>query len=188
MRSVRRNVRLFVGIPAPADANFASVSAALGAAGGNLVAAGSHHVTLRFFGDVEAHEVPSIVDALGDACRHRPAMAAVVEGLGAFPTTKHARVAWAGVRAAGLDALAQAVAQRTASFGEPVDTRHFVGHVTLARFKRRTDLRSLADAHRATLFGQGVLDRVVLFASTLTPQGPQHVARHVVRLAAGGHP
>jgi 2'-5' RNA ligase len=91
-------------------------------------------------------------------------------------------VAWAGLRAPGVDALADAVVQATARFGEPPERRPFVAHVTLARMARPADLRLVVERHRRTLFGQGVLDRVALYASSPTPRGQRYDAVHTVPL------
>ena len=93
------------------------------------------HVTLRFFGDVEAEVVPALLAALESvAATEQP----VVAQLGP-------RTAWFGrgavlqVPVTGLDRLAAAV---RASTSELVPSRHpgeppFTGHLTLARSNRR---------------------------------------------------
>lgn len=180
-------MRLFVGLPVPPSPAYAQAAADVleAARDARLVAAGSEHVTLRFLGEMA--EPDGVVAALEQACRGRPALPCVVEGLGTFPgggfpADKRARVAWAGLRAPGIDALAHAVVEATARFGEPPERRPFVAHVTLARLARPADLRLVVEKHRGTLFAQGVLDRVVLFSSAPTPRGPRYDAVHTVRL------
>jgi 2'-5' RNA ligase len=179
-------VRLFVGLPVPPSPAFAAVAAELEREErAHPTPAGSWHVTLRFLGEVlDAEPVARALDA---AAAGRPAIPCVVEGVGTFPDKgfpphKKARVAWAGVRAAGVEALAAAVRDATAAFGEPPEERPFVAHVTLARLRRPADLRRFVSRHEHTLFSQGVLDRVVLFRSTPGPGGSHHEALHTVRL------
>lgn len=179
-------MRLFIGIPAPPSEAYAEVKRGLAKVpGARAVPDGNEHVTLRFLGDHV--EVQAVADALGAACRGRAAMPCVVEGLGTFgggfPPDKRARVAWAGVRASGIEALADAVVAATAHLGEPPERRPFVAHITLARFTRPADLRSLVSAHRGTLFAQGTLDRVVLYASIATPHGPRYEPMATAHLA-----
>lgn len=179
-------MRLFVGLPVPPSPAFDAVAAELEAeARARIVPSGSWHVTLRFLGEVL--DPAPVMAALDFALKGRPAIPCVVEGLGTFPDRgfpphKKARIAWAGVRAAGIDALAAAVDDATAGFGEPPEDRPFVAHVTLARLPRPADLRSFVSRHEGTLFSQGVLDRVVLFRSTPGPGGSRHEALHTVRL------
>ena len=180
-------MRLFVALPVPASPVYRQVTQDLVAAAPSArpVPEGAWHITVRFLGEV--FQPDRVAAALDAACRGRPALPCVVEGLGTFPATgfppgKKARVAWAGVRASGITALATAVEQATAAFGEPPERRPFVAHVTLARLPNPADLRSLVDRHRATLFAQGTIDRVVLYRSTLGPGGPRYEQVHVVRL------
>lgn len=179
-------MRLFIGLPVPASPAYAEVAREVVAAAPSArpVPDGAWHVTLRFFGEVfDAAPVAAVLDAV---CKGRPALPCVVEGLGTFgsgfPPDKRARVAWAGVRAAGIDALASAVVSATASFGEPPEPRRFVAHVTLARLPNPADLRSLVDRHKGTLFASGRLDRVVLYRSHPGPGGTRHEPLHTSML------
>lgn len=181
-------MRLFIGLPVPPSPAFDAVAAELEAeARARTVPAGSWHVTLRFLGEVL--DPGPVAAALDAAAAGRHAMPCVVEGVGTFPDKgfpphKKARVAWAGVRAEGIEALAAAVRDATAPFGEPPEDRPFVAHVTLARLPRPADLRRLVSRHERTLFSQGLLDRVVLFRSTPGPGGSRHEPLHTVRLGA----
>ena len=179
-------MRLFVGLPVPPSPLYDAVAREVADAARDArpVPTGSQHVTLRFLGEMA--EPDGVAAALDAACKGRPALPCVVEGLGTFPggfpADKRARVAWAGLRAPGVEALADAVLQATARFGEPPERRPFVAHVTLARMARPADLRLVVEKHRGTLFAQGVLDTVVLFRSVPTPRGSRYDAVHTVRL------
>lgn len=181
-------MRLFVGLPVPDSPLYEAAKRDLAEAAHDArpVPPGSHHLTLRFLGEMA--EPDGVAAALDAACRGRPALPCVVEGVGTFPggfpADSRARVAWAGLRAPGVEALAAAVVDATARFGESPERRPFVAHVTLARMARPADLRLVVEKHRATLFAQGVLDRVVLYASTPTPKGSAYEAVHAVRLGA----
>ncbi len=179
-------MRLFIALPVPTSSRYAEVTREVqqAAPSARPVPDDAWHVTLRFLGEVfDAAPIAAAIDA---ACRGRPALPCVVEGLGTFgsgfPPDKRARVAWAGVRATGIDALASAVVAATAPFGEPPESRPFVAHVTLARLPNPADLRSLVDRHKGTLFARGRIDRVVLYRSTLGPRGPSYEEMHVARL------
>ncbi|HUR25161.1 MAG TPA: RNA 2',3'-cyclic phosphodiesterase [Candidatus Thermoplasmatota archaeon] len=186
-------MRLFVALPVPASPAYRLVTEDLLAAApaARPVPEGAWHITVRFLGEVfDARPVAAAIDA---ACRGRPALPCVVEGLGTFPNTgfppdKKARVAWAAVRAPGIDALASALEQATAGFGEPPERRPFVAHVTLARLPNPADLRSLVDRHRRTLFAQGRIDRVVLYRSAAGPSGPRYDEVHAAPLGVPSPP
>lgn len=182
-------MRLFVGLPVPPSPAYDAVSEDLARRhpGAHLTGSGGRHVTLRFLGDMA--EPDGVIAALATACKGRPALPCVVEGIGTFPNRgfpphKQARVVWAGVRCPGIEGLAHAVEEGTARFGEPPERRPFVAHVTLARMTRPADLREFVSVHETTSFGQGRFDRVVLFQSVHTPRGSEYREVHVVTLGA----
>jgi 2'-5' RNA ligase len=96
------------------------------------------HVTLRFFGELAPGDVAQATTALVGAAASLPA-SAEVHGGPASRLLGTALVVWP---VQGLDGIARAIAQETAGIGQPVPERPFVGHLTLARARRGTDLRS----------------------------------------------
>ncbi len=91
---------------------------------------------------------------------------------GAFPTPQKARVAWIGVQADGLAALAADVRTRLEGIGRD-EHRDFVAHVTLGRFRRPQDVRG-ALPHVQPPQGVVPLQQVELMRSQLTPNGPEY--------------
>jgi 2'-5' RNA ligase len=153
------------------------------------------HLTLAFLGDVADTD-------LNDVCRASSAASASVspfplrlEGLGAFPTPARPRVVWVGAAApamAALDALQKAVAQAVAATGHPPADDRFHPHVTLGRLKPgrgpSPDLNSLVKHYRTWSAGSFIVTEAVVFASTLTPEGPAYapLCRAPLRGAAAG--
>ena len=93
------------------------------------------HVTLRFLGDA---------DPGGVASRLAPA----AQGLAAVAASMGPACALLGrtvlhVPVAGLESLAAAVGEATADLGQPPRPGGFHGHLTLARGRHPSDLRSL---------------------------------------------
>lgn len=129
--------------------------------------AGSYHVTLAFLG--ERPDAVAVVKAAAPACTGRLPLALEYRGLGAFHSPRAARVAWVGVRGAGLAELALALRGATASQDRP-----FIGHVTLARFRPPRDLCELVQRHGDADCGSGSVTRVTLFKSTLRQGGALH--------------
>jgi 2'-5' RNA ligase len=117
-----------------------------------------------------------------DALAGVAAIPAIVRRVGAFPKPCAARVAWAAVDAPGLAHVAERICDATVNMGNPPETSSFVPHVTLARLKHACDLTKWIDQHKFTLFFQGELNRVVLFSSKLTEQGPVYTWESVVKL------
>lgn len=169
-------MRLFVGVPVPADPAYSELAKRLAAMGGKPVADGSWHVTLRFLGEI-ADSVP-VAAAMEQAVQGVHAVSATFPGLGGFPSRGRARIAWMGVQADRMFALAESVRNATAGFGEP-ERKPFHAHVTLARFREGVDLRDLPVVAAPP---PAVLDQVVLFRSALGPSGSTYDAVRTWRL------
>lgn len=89
------------------------------------------HITLRFLGEVE--EVVAVVEALEDLTSD--VRAPVEARLG--PSVELLGRSVVCVPVAGLERLAAAVTEATASLGQSPEARPFYGHLTLARLPRR---------------------------------------------------
>ncbi|MBW3644187.1 MAG: RNA 2',3'-cyclic phosphodiesterase [Actinobacteria bacterium] len=99
------------------------------------------HVTLRFFGPVDAEQAEAALRGVGEAARAAPpAPARLGPEVGRFGR----RVLHVPVT--GLESLAAAVAARTAGVGRPPDPRPFTGHLTLARNRGSASLATLTGA------------------------------------------
>lgn len=139
------------------------------------------HVTLRFLGEVPDSELPAVRAALD----HVPRALSPALTDGGLEAVLGPAVAWFPGRqvlqapVGGLEALADAVADATADWGEPAEP-HFRGHLTLARVRdRRPGPGSLAGPPLVASWEVGEL---VLYASTLGPGGSRYEAVHRVAL------
>lgn len=118
------------------------------------------HVTMRFLGwtgfdaAVEAFEAGT-----GQACT-------AVMG----PETARLGRGVLEVPVAGLDQLAEAVTRATAAVGRPPESRHFHGHLTLARARAPRDLAGLVGLPAAATWPVGELTLV----SSVTGRGGSH--------------
>lgn len=132
------------------------------------------HVTLGFLGWVPAERVQPISEALGRAVAGLLAGVATLDGLGAFPSLRRARVVWAGLRdpAGVVASTAAAAADAMAEAGLQPERRPFHAHVTLCRLR----------TPRAVAFPAGLgvpampvpVDRVTLFRSHLGRPAPRY--------------
>jgi RNA 2',3'-cyclic 3'-phosphodiesterase len=149
------------------------------------------HLTLRFLGDVEAHRVPDLINALREACRLFPPLHLRAERVGFFPERRLPRVAWIGVqdRAELLTPLQQKIETAVHTFSASPATEEFKGHLTIGRIRdlRPSDadaLREAAQRMSAQLFGEWIAEDVHLMQSRLLPQGAQHTSLGTAPLAA----
>ncbi len=132
------------------------------------------HVTLKFLGEVNGETAAQVGAVMEEAAGGGPFRFAV-EGLGTFPPRGKPRVIWAGV-SDGADAVSRLQARLEKGL-QPIGFRkeqNFVPHLTIGRVKSPKNAEKLLPAiegHAGTMFGWCTAAEMVLFESTLTPQG-----------------
>lgn len=98
------------------------------------------HLTLAFLGDAE----PAVVAEALRTISPRGRFELELYGWGCFPKAASARVLWAGISEnEGLNDLVAEVRQACRPVAPSMDLRPFTGHITLARSRNGSDLRSL---------------------------------------------
>ncbi|MFH0911836.1 MAG: RNA 2',3'-cyclic phosphodiesterase [Planctomycetota bacterium] len=141
------------------------------------------HVTVKFLGEVQEHELPSLCDALEGAAGEAAPFSLEVAGLGCFPDLRRPRVVWAGCGSGSEEAsaLAGRVEEATAALGFERESRRYSPHVTLARVKFPPEARGLAatlEAHRAAAFGEVDVEALTLYLSELARGGVEYTPLH----------
>ena len=136
----------------------------------------SRHVTLKFLGWTEAELLPALRAKVAAVARvHRPATV-TLDGLGAFPSPRRARVLWVGlIDPAGLlQRLASDLEAELEPVGFAREQRPFTPHLTLARFKAAARLPvEMPELPPSEPFE---VDRVILYRSRLHPHGSRYEA------------
>ena len=129
------------------------------------------HVTMQFFGRVDDAE--ALTAALAPVVATAAPIELRVRGGGAFPRAQKAQVFWLGIE--GADALATLHAEFVAAGAEFLARRDrgpFHAHLTLARLKRTTDLRTDVDALAGVPVGPAfAVTQLVLLESETRPTG-----------------
>jgi RNA 2',3'-cyclic 3'-phosphodiesterase len=163
-------MRLFVAIDVPPWIRRAvyGVQQDLPKEGLALVDTANMHFTLKFLGEVSPKKVQQVENALKQVEQKR--FEAVVKGVGAFPNEDYVRVVWAGCRTREMAELAEKVDKALPGFpSEP-----FVGHLTLARVKRKVALKEFLNRYREWRFGDFKPEKFYLMGSELSPSGPTY--------------
>lgn len=173
-RPEARPLRLFVAIEVPEDVR-AAVAGAVAPLRERFpmarwVPAQNQHVTLKFLGSTYPRLVEWVRATVGElASRHAP-FTTRVEGLGAFPNARRARVLWAG-----LDDAGSAFGRLAADLDEALskeftpEKRAFTPHLTVARFEPTVTVDPNEIAFESEPFEVG---RIVLFRSHLRRPAP----------------
>ncbi len=186
-------IRAFIAVPVPVDviraAEAARTRCSEMSGGLRWVASERIHLTLKFLGDVDMSRVAAVKTLLAGAVSAAP-FALAVAGLGVFPSVKRPRVLWMGVtgETARLIDFAWRLDARLAALGFAQEKRPFRAHLTLGRFKKKTNPKRLADlllAAAGTDSVAFVADRLILFQSELKPTGAVHTPLAAYPLTAG---
>jgi len=137
------------------------------------------HLTLAFLGDVEHADLNDVCLASAAAAAAFEPFEVRLEGLGVFPKPTRPRVAWVGATGPGvaqLETLQKEVVKAVRSIGHPPDDDRFHPHVTLGRLKPgrgpSPDMTPLLKHYRTWAAGSFTVAEAVVFASTLTRDGP----------------
>jgi len=173
-------MRCFIAVDVPPAVREAARRAqeSLRAAGADVkwTSPESLHVTLKFLGWLEPPAVEQVKRRLAADVPSRERLAVRFRGIGTFPERGQPRVIWAGCEGdvEGLSALARLAEEAGTEAGVAPETRPFAPHLTLGRVKSPRNgkaLQALLPRFRDTDFGECPVQAVVLYKSTLRPQG-----------------
>ncbi|MGH2697772.1 MAG: RNA 2',3'-cyclic phosphodiesterase [Actinomycetota bacterium] len=135
----------------------------------------NQHLTLKFLGWVDAEARDPIDEAVGGVAGAHEAGVVTLEGLGAFPSQRRARVLWLGLRdpRALLTALATALDSSLEPLGFEAEKRAFTPHLTLARFKPPASIQGVLNEVELPEASFDV-GHLALYRSRLHPKGASY--------------
>ncbi|MGA8221368.1 MAG: RNA 2',3'-cyclic phosphodiesterase [Candidatus Acidiferrales bacterium] len=150
------------------------------------------HVTLKFIGEVDAARLESICAALAEVHSAQP-LDINFRAVGFFPNERRPRVLWCGVNAsANFAEVAAGVERALVPLGIAAESREFVPHLTLARFRAEGNaLRDLEKLVRAAGelksydFGESRETEFHLIESLLKPTGAEYKRQRTFPIAKG---
>ncbi|MDH7507950.1 MAG: RNA 2',3'-cyclic phosphodiesterase [Methanomassiliicoccales archaeon] len=145
------------------------------------------HITLKFLGDTDDSQIPSIMEIIQKATEGMRPFTISLVGTGAFPSKSKIRVIWIGIKDAGqLAVIAKKIDEELHSLEFEKEKREFSPHLTLARTKEvtsSTKIEKLIDKYSKEEFGEEVVRSIRLKKSVLTPKGPIYSTIDEVNLA-----
>ena len=170
-------MRLFVGLDLPWELRNRLATLAGGVPGARWVPAENHHITLRFIGEVAAHQAEEIDHALA-ALRARGFPLALA-GVGTFSRAGRETTLWVGVeRTPQLDLLQNKVETACQRAGLVAERRRFVPHLTLARLDNPVEakLAAFVQAHNLFRAEPVAVAHFTLFSSRLGKEASVYTA------------
>ncbi len=135
------------------------------------------HVTLHFFGEVEAADIQTIESVITPLAAKCPALELRLQGIGFFPNPHKPRVVWLGVagKTVPLLRLQSDVESALRSRGFPSEERLFQPHATIGRVKDSSAFRNQScNVLETRESSPKLMERIVMYQSRLTPQGPHY--------------
>lgn len=137
------------------------------------------HITLKFLGRTWPRLVSLVEESCAKAATEIRPFRVSIEGLGAFPSARRARVFWAGLKDedGSLPALARAL-EAALEKEFPPEKRGFSPHLTLARFNPPVPLAEYAEEMERTRIDAPAfrVGELVLYRSHLSPRGARYEA------------
>jgi len=173
-------MRLFLAFPLPVDIVECVEAMQTRLKDKNLRLPESPHLTMKFLGDVDEEKL-DVLKATLATIKH-PTCEVRLGAIGAFPAASKPRVLWVGVEPVDLLMRLHADAERALKGMFPPDEK-FHPHITLARVKSDIDAPTVKRIMAIPVEPREFeVDRLVLFRSVLTGQGPVYTELMEVKL------
>jgi len=144
------------------------------------------HITLVFLGSTDESVLPEIQELIEESFASIAAFSTRLTVPGVFPNFNNPKVLWLGIES--IQALISAqirLVEKLQQNGFVLESKPLKPHLTLARIKNashRTSLNSLIERYQDTDFGPVSIDRVILYESKSTPDGPVYLPLFVKEL------
>lgn len=167
--------RLFVGLALPHSLRLQLARLCHGLPGAKWVDPENFHLTLRFIGEVDRHRAADVDSTLQriDAAPFELSFS----GLDTFGNGRKTRALWVRAKSqAPLVHLQSKIESAVVRAGQDPETRKFVPHVTIARFREARPDRIQSFIERNGLFQAGPVpvERFVLFESHMGKGGSHY--------------
>lgn len=184
-------IRAFLAIDLPASLRpgLAWVQEELKKSGADVrwVPVGNIHLTLKFFGNVPDAEIEPLALAAREVAAGQAPFQLQVTAAGAFPSIKSPRVIWLGIggEVMPLTQFYHRLEKAFAALGHLPEDRAFNPHLTLGRVKSpegRHRLTKILEKLPALDGPPFQVNEIILFKSTLTPQGSTYTPLQVIPL------
>ena len=179
-----KNIRAFVALemPEPIRRSLADVNARMKLELSSLplrwVPIQNMHLTLKFLGEVKPDKVEEISRQVGLITEKYSSFPLSLNGLGAFPNIKRARVLWVGLEIPkSLYEMVAAFESGFVKLGFQQEGRPFAPHLTLARVRghaRLEDLQKINEVISSAPTPQSISAiacKIIFFQSELRPGG-----------------
>ena len=148
-----------------------------------------YHITLKFLGECSEKITNKIKDSFNNTIiETKKIIPFTLFGLGVFPDLKNPNVIWAGIKTdeSLINKLDQSVESFTSNMGFKKEKNKFTPHLTVARLRKgnklNQNIRQYIVENKELFFFESSLNRLVLYSSTLTKEGPVYTEMQSIEL------
>jgi 2'-5' RNA ligase len=173
-----KTMRLFVAVPVPEKikeriAELGKEIIGDSANGIVPVKPQNMHLTLKFIGETDESNVKELEQKLSNV--QAPKFNCKLRGVGVFPNESYVRVVWVGVESNNaLECLAKKIMDALKGCEGHGQDEEFSAHLTIARVKKKLDVRAFLQKHKNEEFGSFEVSEFYLMQSVLKPSGPEY--------------
>jgi 2'-5' RNA ligase len=152
--------------------------------GARWIAESNQHITVKFLGSTPSERLAEVVGVCAKVASAHASAQVDLNGLGAFPNLRRARVLWMGIDDPDgiLERVAGALDRGFEALGYAREARAFTPHLTLARMKSPAPIRGPLPVMPTELAPFSV-DHLSLYRSHLSPRGAVYEALERFALA-----
>lgn len=146
------------------------------------------HLTLKFLGDTPLDKVERVKEAIKDCFKEDKSINCDIAGVGVFPNDRFARVIWVRIKKGEIEiiSLAKKLEKILSKLGFKKEKKDFKTHITICRPKQILDRNqfqlTLEKINRNFQPKEFVVNKIIFFESTLTPQGPNYATLSSISL------
>lgn len=146
------------------------------------------HLTLKFLGEVDEKKLEAVRSALDAIAIRTKTFEASIKNIGAFPKIEFPRVIWAGIDKGAEESgtLAGKIDQALSRLGFQKESRPFAAHLTIGRVRSSKNidkLKNQMEAYSLPELPPAPIRSVILYKSTLTPNGSTYTILHEAKFA-----
>lgn len=146
------------------------------------------HLTLKFLGEIPEDKAAKVSAILDEICKGIRPFEISLKDVGVFPKIEFPRVIWVGLdKGAGESTeLAGRLDEELSKIGFQKETRPFASHLTIGRVRSSKNKEALKEkllSYHLPPTTYDLISSVVLFKSTLTPQGSIYTKLHEAKFS-----
>jgi len=134
------------------------------------------HLTLKFLGYIADGELSKVKDKLTKIAQEFSPFSVYIEGINGFPSMDNPRVIWIGISKGAelVKGINKAVEENLSKAGLLREERPFHPHLTLGRCRsaKHKDKLIKEMKEQSTFIGELKINKISIYKSTLTSQGP----------------